>query len=298
MKTLFSVSTFSMITLLSSAAMAQDSGGWWGQELAGLPGLLGGISAAGQQDGPGIMDDLEDNESVRLSDDHWQITHEMADLDGDGSVSLNELTGMLEGGKLRAPEPAGGWTDVYVADLRDDDAVNIREGDEVEMTGGATPEGTASGLTDVSVADVTGSGSVGIREGDEVEVVSQGLVADSPEGYEAVSLEQGLVDSPFSVLSARVEARFVQADQNGDGGVDLAELTQLRRDYMAAHGKQANANRAQKQARRIMGRIDSNGDRMISREELAASRGNRMMQRLDSDGDGQISQAEWAVTLR
>jgi Ca2+-binding EF-hand superfamily protein len=270
MKTKSLMALAALSSLLALPAFAQmaaggagaGSAGWWGQELAAAPGLSDGLN---------VMDDLENNEAQRLSDTHWELTHGMVDLNGDGNVSRNELMGMLEGGKLR--------------------------------NSAAAP----NGLIDVSVADVAGQGAARMAEGV--------AVSSDPQGFEAVTLEQGVnavsatvgggqaaafVGNPLSTLAEHEEARFLRADQNGDRAVDLQELVQLRRALMQAGGNETtgNDNRLRKQARRIIGRIDTNGDQMVTREELAAARGNRMMQRLDTNGDGQISPAEWAVTLQ
>jgi len=309
MKTKSLIALAAVASMLAAPAYAQwEDGvaaavgaGWWGQDLASSPGLSGG---------PNIMDDLEDNESLRLSDGHWELTHSMADLDGDGNVSRSELMGMLEGGNLRNPAAAPtGLTDVSVADVTSDSTgaapTGLTDVSVADVTGGESA--STSGLIDVSVADVDGEGAA--RMADSVDPSS-----DDPQGYEAVTLEQGvdgfsaeigrrpgpaLISNPLSILSERVEARFVHADQNQDDKVDLQEMMQLRREFMQARGNEdaGNDTKVRKQANRIIGRIDTDGDQMISREELAAARGNRVMQRLDTDGDGQISPAEWEVTL-
>ncbi len=151
------------------------------------------------------------------------------------------------------------------------------------------------------MVDLDGDGNVsrnelmGMLEGGRLRVEGAAPIAS------AVLAEDGAgSNNPMSVLSARREARFAQTDGNQNGGVDFEELMQLRRDFMAERGNEnaGNEARVRKQARRIMGRLDSNGDQMISREELAEARGSRFMSRLDADGDGQISPAEWEVTLQ
>ena len=186
---------------------------------------------------------------------------EAVDLDGDGQVSRSELIGMLEGESV-------GFVDASTVDPYVDSS-------------------TVDPYVDSSTVDqLAGNGA-------------EGAARDAGGGEQTAKGPQGArVESPFGVLSARREARFVKADTNGDGGVDMEELMQLRRDFMAAHGKEANDNRVRKQAQRIMGRIDTDGNGRISREELAQARGNRVMQALDADADGQISAAEWQVTLQ
>lgn len=297
------------------AAAAGNS--WWGRELGRGPAELGYLSGAasvvasgdfnpstsadGQsiiemQDGDDarispdtngrVMDEWEDNESVRLSDAHWEFTHQMADLNGDGNVSRSELMGMLEGGPL-------GYVDKSTCDLMA--ASRARQ--------------EAAGWVDISTCD-NSSGATG-EEG-AARMAEAAEPASEPQSYEAVTHEQGVqagslsaepggrtfTNNPLSVLSARREARFLHADKNEDGGIDLEEMIQLRRAFMESrdNANAGNETKLRKQARRIIQRIDADGDRMISREELAAAQGNRMMDRLDSDGDGQISPEEWAVT--
>ena len=238
--------------------VAAVTSGFWEDELyfSGLgrpaPVAPSPNSTNGAQSGQNVRND----ESAPLSDAHWEFTHEMVDLDGDGNVSRNELIGMLEGGKLRADTSASGWVAYETWPVRTD--TSNTEAVSVELGNGTLPL-----------------------------------------GYEAVTLEQGvMVDSPFSILSARREARFAGADADGNGSIDLQEMMQLRRAFMQARGNEnaGNDEKVRKQARRIIQRIDTNGDQMISRQELAISRGNLEMQRLDTDGDGQISPAEWDVT--
>ena len=267
MKAKISISALVAMAALSTPAFAQSedgvaavTSGFWEDELyfGGLGGPAAGAQASNSTNGAQSGQNVRNDESAPLSDAHWEFTHEMVDLDGDGNVSRNELMGMLEGGKLRADTSAAGWVAYETWPVRTD-----------------TPDTEA-----VSVELENGT---------------------LPQGYEAVTLEQGvMVDSPFSILSARVEARFAGADQNQDNNVDLQEMMQLRRAFMEARGNAnaGNDEKVRKQANRIIQRVDTNGDQMISREELAASRGNRVMQRLDTDGDGQISPAEWEVTLQ
>ncbi len=105
--------------------------GWWGRETARGNRLLNMFDGADavvasadfnpqsaataqsvieMQDG----DDMRAGGGAPLSDGHWEyanmeVSHQMADLNGDGHVSRSELIGMLEGGKLRmadaAPQP-------------------------------------------------------------------------------------------------------------------------------------------------------------------------------------------------
>lgn len=85
-------------------------------------------------------------------------------------------------------------------------------------------------------------------------------------------------------LEAHRAARLSDADSNGDGMLSEAEL--------AARG----AERAQKRAARMVERLDSDKDGLISQEELSAGmkRGpGRMFERADANSDGVVSKAEF-----
>jgi len=84
-------------------------------------------------------------------------------------------------------------------------------------------------------------------------------------------------------MKAHADARRASLDNDGDGLLSLEELT--------ARGQE----RAAKRAERMMSRLDTNGDKQLSQEELAAveRRGDKRFDRVDADGDGQISRAEF-----
>lgn len=84
------------------------------------------------------------------------------------------------------------------------------------------------------------------------------------------------------------EARFTQADTDGDGS--------LSRDEMIAAGQ----TRVEAGVDRMIERIDSDGDGAVSLAEMEAagherreSRQARMFDRIDADGDGAISAEEF-----
>ena len=112
--------------------------------------------------------------------------------------------------------------------------------------------------------------------------------------------QHGQAAGGLQPLSALLEARFAKADGNGDGGIELQELMQIRRAYLTARGKdpQANPNRLRKQAKRVLGRMDTSGDGKISRAEFAAATAAFYMRQLDSDRNKKISPSEWQRTLQ
>lgn len=79
------------------------------------------------------------------------------------------------------------------------------------------------------------------------------------------------------------QAKFAQADTNGDGQLDMAELTAA-----------ADRDRDQRIAR-LMERKDSNGDGMLSLDEMQPRNPGRIFTRADTDGNGEISQEEWGA---
>lgn len=83
-------------------------------------------------------------------------------------------------------------------------------------------------------------------------------------------------------IGAIQESRFASTDTNGDGSLSLDELT-----------KQAT-ERAEKRAQKMLERLDSNNDGVLSKEELSQrSRAGRMFDRADANDDGVITKAEF-----
>lgn len=86
-------------------------------------------------------------------------------------------------------------------------------------------------------------------------------------------------------LEAFRVARLTEADTDKDGKLSPAELK--------AQVMQRAAERADDMVARMIKRLDSDGDGMISGAEMAAGPAPRdMFDRIDRDGDGAISQAE------
>jgi Ca2+-binding EF-hand superfamily protein len=79
------------------------------------------------------------------------------------------------------------------------------------------------------------------------------------------------------------DARFQDADANQDGTLDASELN-----------ARAMA-RAEERTKRMIERMDSDGDGKLSREELSEREGRRgaMFSRADANGDGAITRAEF-----
>lgn len=76
--------------------------------------------------------------------------------------------------------------------------------------------------------------------------------------------------------------RISRADANGDGDISLEEMQQ--------HG----AERAREHASRVMERLDSNDDGVLSSDEMPSNeRANRRFDRVDTDDDGVISKSEF-----
>lgn len=118
---------------------------------------------------------------------------------------------------------------------------------------------------------------------------------------------------------------FEQLDTNGDGFVELGELTaqmaergegremgDRQRGPRGGHGERGGhgpqgdrpeisdelkasqmSERIGMAAKHMIERLDANGDGKISADEMPAGKGAGMFERVDADGDGQISAEEW-----
>ncbi len=82
-------------------------------------------------------------------------------------------------------------------------------------------------------------------------------------------------------LQGRGQARFAAADTNSDGQLDVAELT------AAAARERAGM------IERLMARKDTNGDGLLSPEEMAPRDAGRFFAKADLDGSGEVSLEEW-----
>lgn len=88
-------------------------------------------------------------------------------------------------------------------------------------------------------------------------------------------------------LNARRDARFTEADANGDG--------QLSQEELQAQSKRDSERRHQNRAARMIERLDENGDKMITKDEIMAAKEKRKLpfDKLDKDGSGGISKEEF-----
>lgn len=128
--------------------------------------------------------------------------------------------------------------------------------------------------------------------------------AREPARFDAMDTNgDGFID--MAEVTAAQDARFAEADANGDGALDAAE--------MAAFHEARKAERADRRGHRAAQRfeaVDTNKDGSISREEYDAAvksgesrregwrakrhdkRQARMMERIDANGDGLIQKEE------
>jgi Ca2+-binding EF-hand superfamily protein len=86
-------------------------------------------------------------------------------------------------------------------------------------------------------------------------------------------------------LAAHRAARLAAMDTDKDGKLSEAELR--------AHVMERAGERAEAMAARMIERLDSDGDGLVSAEEMAAGPARLdIFDRIDRDGDGAISEAE------
>ena len=87
-------------------------------------------------------------------------------------------------------------------------------------------------------------------------------------------------------VAAFQTARFTAADGNADGQIDAGEAL----DLVPTRGEHRKGDRF---FSRMLNRLDTNDDELISAAEYAATdRSDRMFERLDSNEDGEITRAE------
>lgn len=122
-------------------------------------------------------------------------------------------------------------------------------------------------------------------------LVAPMALADGPRGFDLQAID---ADSSGTISAAEVaafhEARFTQADANGDGMIDANEIVALvpLRDG-------ASSKRQERRAARLTRHLDTNEDGAISLAEFSADeRQDRLFARLDRDGDGTLSAEEIA----
>jgi len=89
-------------------------------------------------------------------------------------------------------------------------------------------------------------------------------------------------------LDGAAKARFEKADANSDGNLTAEELT--------AAAKERAGERAERRSARMLERLDTNEDGMVSLAEIEAQKDNRqsrLMERADANDDGVVSKEEF-----
>lgn len=87
-------------------------------------------------------------------------------------------------------------------------------------------------------------------------------------------------DVSFEEFSAAMEGRLQAADASGDGRITLEELA-----------AEIQKQRAERMAKRMMARFDTNGDGALTKEEVE-TRQKKVFAYLDRNADGKIVESE------
>ncbi|WP_159075163.1 EF-hand domain-containing protein [Celeribacter baekdonensis] len=126
----------------------------------------------------------------------------------------------------------------------------------------------------------------GMRGGMKTER-GQGFMPFGPEFDFATVDTDGDGKLSMAEMDAFKAARFAEVDADGNGTVDAAEL-------MAHHEAQRMA-RMQARVETMIKNRDTNGDGVLSAEEMSNAPRVSLFDRLDQDDDGMISQEELAL---
>ena len=92
-------------------------------------------------------------------------------------------------------------------------------------------------------------------------------------------------------VNAQLDARFARADANGDGAIDADERAAAREQIRARWSERRGRHGRGGRHGNRMQRMDTNGDGVITREEVT-ERALARFDRFDTNGDGQITEAE------
>lgn len=134
-----------------------------------------------------------------------------------------------------------------------------------------------AGLTATTIAGVAlaeGPGGMGMMRGGPMAGLDFAAVDADKDGKITVA-----------EMTAHRAARFAAADTDKDGKLNEAELAAMMLAQAEARIKAGSA--------RMLAYMDTDGDKLLSAEEMPQGRGEgRMFARLDADGDGALSAAE------
>jgi hypothetical protein len=115
----------------------------------------------------------------------------------------------------------------------------------------------------------------------------QGFMPFGPEFDFATVDSDGDGKLSLAEVDAFKAARFAEVDADGNGTVDAAELL--------AHQEAQRMNRMQMRAEAMIQNRDTDGDGVLSAEEMGNAPRVSLFDRLDRDKDGAISQEELAL---
>lgn len=120
-------------------------------------------------------------------------------------------------------------------------------------------------------------------------VIAQDAPMGGRGGFDMLNFEAMDADKDGKLTEAEIEAarvaRVTAADANGDGKLSAEELSAMHLAMMTERSKDMAA--------KMVERLDSDADGMLTAAEMAAGPGmGRMFDKIDADGDDAITQAE------
>lgn len=196
------------------------------------------------------------------SEDIFSKIMQETDIDGDGTISSDELSALDEAQQTRLLE-----ADSDGDGLISEDELMTKIAEHIaakEQMGGLSAEEIVNKV--IEDADVDGDGAISTEE--------------------------------LSALDERLQQRLVDADTDGDGILTQEELETQVADAVSSREEMGVPTTAD-MVSQIMQESDADGDGVISEEELSAvdTRRQQMLSEADTDSDGSITEEELTTQL-